>query len=130
MTMPVRCDPRTGRWYFRTVVHKPDGTKARIFGTPGIPGPYHDLSPSKVGAREAERRAIDETISARSPTMTVQTARGLELAKEYLRKIIVGIDFPDPSRDQGFDLLAAIEWICQKQIIETRDRQRGAHSAP
>lgn len=55
--MPVRRDPRTKRWFFRAVVKLPDGTRRRIFGTPGVPGPYQDLAPNKDGAREAEDRA-------------------------------------------------------------------------
>jgi hypothetical protein len=61
---------------------------------------------------------------------TTRTERGLELAKDYLRKILIGIDiqaasirFPQPTREQGFDLLAAIEWICHKQAVD--DRRRG-----
>jgi integrase len=60
--MPVRRDPRTGGWYFRTTVKLPDGRKRRIFGTPGVPGPYQDLAATKVGAQQAEQRAIGEAI--------------------------------------------------------------------
>ncbi len=56
--MPVRRDLRTGGWFFRTTVKLPDGTKRRLFGTPGIPGAYQDLPATKVGAQEAEQRAI------------------------------------------------------------------------
>lgn len=58
--MPVRRDPRTGRWFFRGLVKTPDGNKLRLFGTPGVPGPYHDLAQTRVGAQEAEQRAIRE----------------------------------------------------------------------
>lgn len=58
--MPVRRDPRTGRWFFRATVKLPDDKKLRLFGTPGVPGPYHDLAQSRVGALEAEQRAIRE----------------------------------------------------------------------
>ena len=54
----VRRDQRTQRWYFRARVTHPDGTRHRIFGTPGVPGTYHDIPNTKVGAQEAERRAI------------------------------------------------------------------------
>lgn len=54
--MPVRKSKRG--WIFQVVVHKPDGSRERIFGTPGVPGPYHDLARTKVGALEAEKRAI------------------------------------------------------------------------
>jgi integrase len=60
ITMPVRRDPRTDRWFFRTTVKTPDGNKLRLFGTPGIPGPYHELPQTKAGAHEAEQRAIRE----------------------------------------------------------------------
>ncbi len=56
--MSVRRDPRTGRWYFRARATLPDGKRVRIYGTPGVSGPWHDLPPTKVGAQEAERRAI------------------------------------------------------------------------
>jgi hypothetical protein len=61
--MPVRRDPRTGGWYFRTTVKIPDGTKRRIFGTPGVPGPYQDLAATQIGAKEAEQRAIKEAFA-------------------------------------------------------------------
>ena len=63
--MSVRRDPRTGRWFFRTIVKLPDGTRTRISGTPGVPGAYHDLGASKVGAQEAERRAIGEAMTGK-----------------------------------------------------------------
>jgi integrase len=56
--MPVRRDPRTNGWFFRTTVKLPDGTTKRLFGTPGIPGSYQDLDATKLGAQEAEQRAI------------------------------------------------------------------------
>ena len=56
--MPARRDPRTGGWYFRTTVKPPGGTKQRLFGTPGTPGPYQDLAPTEKGAMAAEQRAI------------------------------------------------------------------------
>jgi len=58
--MPVRRDPIYGGWFFRTTVKTPDDRKVRIFGTPGVPGPYHDLAQSRIGAQEAEQRAIRE----------------------------------------------------------------------
>jgi integrase len=44
-----------------TVKHA-DGTRERIFGTPGVPGRFHDLARTRVGAIEAERRAISEAM--------------------------------------------------------------------
>lgn len=58
--MPLRRDPRTNRWFFRTIVKLPNGEKLRVSGTPGIPGPYHDLTQTKQGAAEAEQRAIKD----------------------------------------------------------------------
>lgn len=66
MTMPVKCDQRTGRWFFRAVVKYPDGKRERVFGTPGVPGPYQDLANSKVGAIEAENRAKVQAFHGRT----------------------------------------------------------------
>lgn len=63
MTMPVRRDSRSGGWFFRTTIKTLDGKKLRLFGTPGVPGPYHDLAATKVGAIEAEQRAIREAMT-------------------------------------------------------------------
>lgn len=54
----VGLKPTTKRWFFRTSVRSSDGSRHRIHGTPGVPGPYHDLPQTKRGACEAERRAI------------------------------------------------------------------------
>ncbi|MGE5183154.1 MAG: tyrosine-type recombinase/integrase [Acidobacteriota bacterium] len=67
MKMPVRRDPRTGGWFFRTTVKTLDGRKLRLFGTPGVPGPFHDLAATKVGAQEAEQRAIQEVVAPKAP---------------------------------------------------------------
>jgi integrase len=40
-----------------------DGSKPRLFGTPGVPGPYQDLPQTQAGAREAEQRAIKSALS-------------------------------------------------------------------
>src|SRR5678815_2008754 len=63
VTMPVRNDPRTGGWYFRITVKPPGGKKQRLFGTPGIPGPYQDLAPNEKGAIAAEQRAIAQAFA-------------------------------------------------------------------
>ncbi len=49
---------KEGRWYFRTRVTRPDGKRERIYGTPGVSGPFHDLPNTKLGAAAAEQRAI------------------------------------------------------------------------
>jgi integrase len=61
--MTVRKDPRSGRYFFRTWVRFPDGRRERVFGTPGVPGPYHDLRQTAAGAAEAERRAIVKALT-------------------------------------------------------------------
>ena len=62
--MPVRRDAKTGAWFFRATVKTPDGKKLRLYGTPGAIGPYHDLAATKVGAQEAEQRAIQEAFTS------------------------------------------------------------------
>lgn len=56
--MPARRDPRNDRWFFRTTVRFPDGKKKRLFGVPGVPGPFHCFANTKVGAQAAEQLAI------------------------------------------------------------------------
>jgi hypothetical protein len=57
MRMPVRRDPRTGAWFFRTTVKTPDGKRLRLFGTAGATGPSEAFARTKLGAQEAEPRA-------------------------------------------------------------------------
>jgi hypothetical protein len=76
--MPVRRNPKTGGWFFRTTVKTPDGKKLRISGTPGVPGPYHDLAATKSAAQEDEQRAIkdafaQDTAAATPPAKEVPT---------------------------------------------------------
>jgi len=61
-------------WYFRTMVKLSDGTRKRISGTPGVPGPYQDLAPTKVGAIEAERRAVNAAMTGKPLAVAAQTA--------------------------------------------------------
>jgi integrase len=70
VTMSVRRDPRTGGWFFRTTVKAPDGKRQRLYGTPGVPGPYHDLAATKVGAQEAEQRAIRSAFTSATGAAT------------------------------------------------------------
>src|SRR5262245_33566767 len=82
--MPVRRDPRTGRWFFRSSVHLPDGATVRIFGTPGTAGAYADLPNTKAGAIEAEKRAIAETLNRKeveTPTKAMQTIEPVPAGK-------------------------------------------------
>jgi integrase len=68
--MPVRRDPRTDGWFFRTTVKTPDGKKLRLYGTPGVPGPYQDLAATKIGAQEAEQRAIKNAFAGATGAVT------------------------------------------------------------
>jgi len=72
--MPVRRDPRTESWYFRSIVILPTGARQRISGTPGVVGAFHDLPNTKVGAQEAERRGIRDAMSD-DPRLRGQKAR-------------------------------------------------------
>ena len=78
--MPVKRDPRTGRWFFRATIKFPDKTRKRIFGTPGVPGPYQDLKNTKVGAETAETRAKVEAVTGR-PALVVEAMKEVPKAK-------------------------------------------------
>ena len=74
MRMPVRRDPRTGAWFFRTTFKTPDGKRLRLFGTAGATGPYEAFARTKLGAQEAEQRAIRDALASMSvATPTVAT---------------------------------------------------------
>lgn len=60
--MSVRRDQRTGRWFFRAWVNYGNGRRERIFGTPGK-SDFRDLPNTKVGAQQAEQRAITAALS-------------------------------------------------------------------
>lgn len=57
--MSVRRDRRNNRWFFRKQVRCPDGRGVRIFGVPTTEG----LPNTRVGAEEAERRAIHRVLT-------------------------------------------------------------------
>lgn len=61
--MGVRRERTTGKWYFRTVIYFADGTKERVYGTPGIPGPFQALQNTENDAHVAEKRCIGERSS-------------------------------------------------------------------
>lgn len=83
--MPVRRDQH-GEWFFRTTIKKPDGTKARISGWPGTPGPYQDLARTQKGATEAERRAIAFVLSGKVIAREVTPATK-ETPKQTVREL-------------------------------------------
>jgi integrase len=81
--VPVRRDPKSKRWFFRATVKHADGTKDRVFGTPGVPGPYHDLANTSVGARDAERRAIAAAISGHANANAVVQKKEVLTFKDW-----------------------------------------------
>jgi integrase len=81
--MPVRRDKRTGAWIFQVTVKHADGTRKRIFGTPGISGPYHDLARTRVGAIEAERRAISEAMTGMPHLAAAATEEAPKTIREH-----------------------------------------------
>jgi integrase len=83
--MPVRRDPRTGGWYFRTTVKTPDGKKPRLFGTPGVPGPYQDLAATKIGAQEAEQRAIKAAFAEATQAAVLPPPKEVPTFDEWFR---------------------------------------------
>ncbi len=84
--MSVRRDPRSGRWYFRARVIFPDGRRDRVSGTPGVSGPYHELPNTKLGALEAERRAIARAMTGQR----VSTPQEVPLIREYVDPFMDG----------------------------------------
>ncbi len=62
--MPVRQD-KHGNWIFRTVVERPDGTRVRIYGMPGKPGPFQLCAQSEKGAVAAERIGIARALQGK-----------------------------------------------------------------
>jgi integrase len=83
--MPVRRDLKTGSWFFRKTLTTPDGKRRELYGTPGAFGPYQDLAPTKIGAEEAELRAIAAAFAevpaaaAPAPTPTPTPAKREEV---------------------------------------------------
>jgi hypothetical protein len=88
VTMPVRRDKRTGGWIFQATVRFADRTRKRIFGTPGVPGPYQDLSRSRVGALEAERRAISEAMHGKPLEAATVTKEAPKTIEEHAEKFV------------------------------------------
>jgi integrase len=81
--MPVRRDPRTGGWFFRTIVKTPDGRRLRIFGTPGVPGPFHEFAATKIGAQAAEQRAIQQALAGGDPITSVVVRKEVPTFDEW-----------------------------------------------
>jgi hypothetical protein len=86
--MPVKRDPRTGRWFFRSVVRYPDRRRERIFGTPGVPGDYQDLANTKAGAIEAENRAKAEVRFGKPSTPIINQPAEVPTLSEYAKTFL------------------------------------------
>lgn len=86
--MSVRRDRRSGNWFFRSRVTRPDGRKERISGTPGVSGPFHDLPNTKVGAQEAERRAITKVMTGL--TVRIESAKEVPTIRGYVTQFMEG----------------------------------------
>jgi hypothetical protein len=106
LTMPVRRDPRTNGWFFRTTVKIPDGRKVRLFGTPGVPGPYHDLAATKIGAQEAEQRAIKSAFAEAADTATPPVQKEV------------------PTFDEWFNGRFWLEWVIGRKNKPTEVRSK------
>jgi hypothetical protein len=106
--MPVRRDARTENWFFRTIIKSPDG-KLRVYGTPGIPGPYHDLPQTKDGALEAEQRAIRCALASRAKCLDHQELMIAAITTTIRLAINVAGRDPKQMRELESELIAAIE---------------------
>jgi integrase len=99
--MSVRRDPRTDRWYFRARVTRPDGARVRIYGTPGVSGPFHELPNTKVGAQEAERRAIAGVMTGRD--VCPEAAKEVPTVRQYSKtflEVYAASHKPSSNRDK------------------------------
>lgn len=79
LDMSVRREKRFGTWFYRTWVRTPDGRKVRIFGTPKADG----LPENRVGALEAERRAIARVLETGDPKPVVETKEEVPTIEEF-----------------------------------------------
>jgi integrase len=104
--MPVRRDPRTGGWFFRTTVKPPDRKKLRIYGTPGVPGPYQDLAATKIGAQEAEQRAIKAAFAGATGAATPPVEKEV------------------PTFDEWFNGRFWLEWVIGRKNKPTEVRSK------
>jgi integrase len=77
--MSVRRDKRFGTWFYRTWVRTPDGRKVRIFGTPKADG----LPENRVGALQAERRAIARVLETGDPKPVVEVKEEVPTIEEF-----------------------------------------------
>ena len=79
--MSVRRDKRRGTWFYRKWVRMPDGRKVRIFGTPRADG----LPDTRVGADEAERRAIARVLVTGGVTKPAVEIKEVPTVREFYK---------------------------------------------
>lgn len=97
--MPARRDKRTNRWIFRKVVHLPDGTRERVFGTPGVAGDYQRFPNTRLGAQAAEQFAIKELLDGDNNSAEIVAAPKAEV----------------PTFKDWFDGRFWIEWVVSRK---------------
>lgn len=81
--MSVRQRP-DGRWFFRTWVRLPDGTRRRVFGTPREYG----LPNTKVAAKEARTRKVAALLSGQ-PVKVAAPAKGCGTTVAAFRPVFI-----------------------------------------
>lgn len=113
MHVPMRCcQPESRARHPRlcaTTVKTPDGKKLRLYGTSGVPGPYQDLAATKIGAQEAEQRAIKHAFAG------VTAAATPPVKKEV------------PTLDEWFHGRFWTEWVIGRQEQADRGPQQAEH---
>ena len=88
------------------MVKTPDGAKPRLFGTPGVPGPYQDLAATKIGAQEAEQRAIKAAFAAATGAATLPEKKEV------------------PTFDEWFNGRFWLEWVIGRKNKPTEVRSK------
>jgi integrase len=131
--MPVRRDKRTGAWIFQATVKFADGTRKRIFGTPGVPGPYHDLARTRVGAIEAERRAISEAILGKpqvvAPALEAPQGQTIREHSETFLETYKPESKPSTKRNRAQSINHLLPFFGDKTIDHLRAEDVGAYVA-
>jgi integrase len=131
--MPVRRDKRTGAWIFQATVKFADGTRKRIFGTPGIVGPYHDLARTRVGAIEAERRAISEALLGKplvaAPALEAPKGKTIREHSETFSETYKPESKPSTKRDRQLSIRHLMPWFGDLTIEQLKQSDIGAYVA-
>ncbi|MEZ4404492.1 MAG: hypothetical protein R3B06_31015 [Kofleriaceae bacterium] len=78
--MSVFRDPRTNKWRARKMVRRPDGTKVRIFALPE----HYGLPDTRIGAEEAERRAIAAVVDAPASPPAAPAVEGRDQSRPLM----------------------------------------------